>query len=58
MPRYKVGQRVKWAYPEPTAEPDELHGKVLSENEDTQTVVVLWDDGTEDENGYADIKGE
>lgn len=56
MPEYKVGQRVKWKWNEPSAAPEELRGEIVGVY---FTYTVRWDDGdVEKEIGEDDLEAD
>lgn len=40
-----IGDRVRWIHNEPSADPEELHGKVTNVS---YSYLIRWDDGTEE----------
>jgi len=51
----KVGQRVRWRWPEPASTEAELNGKITAIRTDLK-VMVKFDDGSEEECDWSDLE--
>jgi len=51
----KPGQRVRWRWAEPNADPAELNGKITSVDPKNLECMVRFDDGTEEWCDWSDL---